>query len=266
MAMDVLHSGDNPSFKRVRLLARDAGARRTERRAVVEGLHLVREAVAAGAQRQLWATEAAAASPEGRALLDSARGTGPSPRLLSAGLFAKLSDTPSPQGWLCEVETGFKDVPADANLLLALDSIQDPGNLGTLLRCAWATGAAVLMGRGCADAWSPKVLRAGAGAQFHTSMRESADLAADLGELSARGVRLYGTGPRAKESHLRADCALPHCWVVGSEGAGLSDSVESVCTASFRIDYPGAAESLNAAVSGAILLFEALRQRNSKKA
>ena len=130
-----------------------------------------------------------------------------------------------------------------------------------LLRSAWASGASVLLGEGCADAWSPKVLRAGAGAQFHTPLRECPDLAAALKDLGAGGVHSYATAPRATENYLQADCRGPVCWVLGSEGRGLGATVQGACERNFRIAYPGGAESLNAAVSGAILLFETLRQR-----
>lgn len=253
---------DDPSaVKRLRSLMRDAAARREAGSAVAEGPRLAHEALAAGVARRLWATRAALEAPGSKDLLSAARLQGLAVRALDDGLFNKLADTRTPQGWLCEVEIKALPPRPGATVFLALDGIQDPGNLGTLLRCAWAAGASVLLGGGCADAWSPKVLRAGAGAQFHTPLRECPDLAAALKELGAGGVRVYATAPRAPENYLQADCRGPVCWVLGSEGRGLGVPVQAACERIFRIAYPGDAESLNAAVSGAILLFETLRQR-----
>jgi len=252
---------DPTAVKRLRSLMRDAAARREQGSAVAEGPRLAHEALSAGVARRLWATREALAAPGSQDLLEAARRRGVAVRALDEGLFNKLADTRTPQGWLCEVEIKASPTRPDATVTLALDALQDPGNLGTLLRCAWACGASVLLGGGCADAWSPKVLRAGAGAQFHIPLRECPDLAAALRDLGAGGVHIYATAPRAPENYLQADCRGPVCWVLGSEGRGLGAPVQEACERNFRISYPGGAESLNAAVSGAILLFETLRQR-----
>lgn len=248
-------------LKRLRLLLKDPAARREQGLAVAEGPRLLGEALRAGLVRTVWATPEALgkADAELKGLLArrSLR-----PALVEAVRLKDLSDTREPQGWLFEVERRAPAVPAGASLYLALDTLQDPGNLGTLLRLAWAVQAAVLLGPGCADPWSPKVLRAGAGAQFHAAFSETADLGEALRELAGRGVRLYATDPRAEENYLQADARAPHCWVLGSEGQGLGKEIAALCRSRFRIAYPGGAESLNVAVSGSILLFETLRQRS----
>ncbi|HTB23604.1 MAG TPA: RNA methyltransferase [bacterium] len=248
-------------LRRLRLLLRDAAARREQNRSVAEGPHLAAEALAAGLVRALWATPAAAAAPESKGLLAAARAKGLAPRSMEAAQLAKLSDTRTPQGLLCEIEIRALAPAKGDTLFLALDALQDPGNLGTLLRCAWACKAAVILGAGCADVWSPKVLRAGAGAQFHTALREAEDLAAELRSLVAAGVRCYATGPRAERNYIEADCRRALCWVLGSEGRGLGPEARAACDGEVRIAYPGGAESLNVAASGAVLLFETLRQR-----
>lgn len=259
--MEFLKSAENPAIVRLKLLLRDTDARRGEARALAEGPHLAGEALAAGLARALWATESALAGPDAEGLLEAAGKAGLRVRGLTDVLFAKLADTRSPQGWLCEVALDGPAAARATDLFLALDALQDPGNLGSLLRSAWAAGAGVLLGPGCADPWSPKVLRAGAGAQFHVDLRVVKDLAAALKDLAGGGVRLWATAPKAVKSHLNADSRLACCWVLGSEGAGLSEAVANTCEESYRITYPGNAESLNVAVSGAVLLFDALRQR-----
>jgi TrmH family RNA methyltransferase len=260
--MEFLRSPDNPALARLKLLLRDGAARRGEGRALAEGPHLASEALAAGLARALWATEEAMAGPDAAGLLKAAAAAGVRVRGLSAGLFNRLADTRSPQGWLCEVELRRPEPVPKGDLFLALDALQDPGNLGTLLRCAWAAKAGVILGAGCADPWAPKVLRAGAGAQFHIDLREAPDLGLALKDLASGGVHLWATAPRASKSYLNALASEPCCWVLGSEGAGLNPDLVNICEESFRITYPGNAESLNVAVSGAILLFDALRQRN----
>jgi TrmH family RNA methyltransferase len=261
--MDVLRSVDNPAARRLKRLIQDAAYRRELGRAVAEGPHLAEEALKSGVARALWATEAAACAS--RELFAEARSRGLEPRLVAPGLFERLADTRTPQGWLCEVEPKSPEADPGCLLLLALDAIQDPGNLGTLLRCAWAAEAGLLLGKGCADPWSPKVLRAGAGAQFHVALRSGVELAQELAELSAKGWAVLGTSPRGSRSYLEADLRSGVCWVLGSEGQGMAPDVEAVCTDRVRIPYPGGAESLNAAVSGAVLLFETLRQRGNAK-
>lgn len=259
--MDPLRSADNPAFKVLKALLGSAKARREAGRAVVEGPHLVAEALKSGQARELWVTPQASATEEGASVGRLARGASLRERLVDARLLQRLASTEAPQGWMAVVETRPLDPPQEATLWLALDGLQDPGNLGTLLRTAWAAQAALLLGPGCADPWAPKVLRAGAGAQFHVPFQVLPDLAAALAALAGQGVAVYGTGPRAELAAVRAPLDQPCCLVLGAEGPGLSPAVAAACGRHLRIPYPGSAESLNVAVAGALLLFEALRQR-----
>lgn len=258
--MEPLRSLDNPSFRRLQRLLKDGSARREEGRALAEGPHLAQEALRAGRARALWTTPEAAADGQGSDLLRQAAAAGLQAGLLSPALLGRLSETRSPQGWLCEVDTAGAAGFGSAPRLLALDGIQDPGNIGTLLRCAWAAQAGVLLGPGCADPWAPKVLRAGAGAHFHLALRQAPDLAEALGALPGEGWKVCGSSPKGATDYRRADLRGRVCLVLGSEGGGMSPAVHSACQELLRIPYPGSAESLNAAVSGALLLFESLRQ------
>lgn len=249
------------TMRRLRLLLKDPSARRQSQKALAEGPRLVLEALHAGRARALWVTPRAAEDPAFGAARDAARAAGLPLQILGEDQWLSLADTREPQGWLCEIALGGVAFPGAATIYLALDALQDPGNLGTLLRSAWAANAAVLLGPGCADAWSPKVLRAGAGAQFHVPLFETENLYESLRELGSKDVRIYATSPRATSGHIEADCRRPVCWLLGSEGRGISPEGEAACDQSFHISYPGGAESLNVAVSGAILLFETLRQR-----
>ncbi len=204
------------------------------------------EALRAGAVRECWATPEALEGREAGDLRALAGPAGLKPRLLSAGLLKRVADTETPQGWLAVVDTTASCAIAKPGpgLTLALDGLQDPGNLGTLLRTAWAVQAQVLMGKGCADPWSPKVLRAGAGAQFHVFIQESENLAASLSVLVSQGVYVLGASPRARQEFhsLKLDRAV--CLVLGSEGAGLSPETANACQDLAGIGYPGSVQKL----------------------
>jgi TrmH family RNA methyltransferase len=181
--------------------------------------------------------------------------------LFSDALFKSLSTVESPTGVLAMVRTPEgKGVPADASLVLLLDDIQDPGNVGTLLRSAAAAGAGhVLLSAHCAFAWSPKVLRAAMGAHFALNVVEGADLAGFVELYEGASVALAAGGAT---SLYDLDMTKPVAILVGNEGAGLSPALLEAATVQARIPMPGAVESLNAATAGSLALFEAVRQRN----
>jgi TrmH family RNA methyltransferase len=152
-----------------------------------------------------------------------------------------------------------KAAPRDAKLVLLLEDIQDPGNVGTLLRSAAGAGAGhVMLSGGCAFAWSPKVLRAAMGAHFALEIVEGADLAAWIP--GYRGISVALSGHAAK-SLYDLDLAKPCALLVGNEGGGLSPALESAATVRAKIPMPGRLESLNAGTAGSIALFECVRQR-----
>lgn len=264
--MEPIRSNDNPSVRQLGKLLSDGRARREASQAVAEGPHLLAEALRAGVVKELWATPEALEGAEAGNLLSAAGRLGLRPKLIAAELLKKLSDLPAPQGWLAVCETRTALWPAEPQLCLALDGVQDPGNVGTLLRSAWATNACVLLGPGCADPWSPKVLRAGVGAQFQVPFQSVPDLPAALQTLTKKGVRIFATLPKADLDLWETDLNRPCCLVLGTEGQGLSGPVLAACQASIKLAYPGKAESLNVGVAGALLLFEALRQQKPFRA
>jgi TrmH family RNA methyltransferase len=147
---------------------------------------------------------------------------------------------------------------ADSRFALLLEDIQDPGNLGSMLRSAAAAGCdAVFLSAACADAWSPKVLRAGMGGHFVLAIHESIDLP----EVAAgfRG-RVIAASLGAQENLFDCDLRGDLAFAIGNEGAGLSAALLAVCQP-VRIPMPGRMESLNAAAAAAVCLFECVRQR-----
>jgi RNA methyltransferase, TrmH family len=179
--------------------------------------------------------------------------------VLSEDVFASAVDTQSPQGMAALVRipaAPHVDVQALRGTSLLVESVQDPGNLGTLLRSAAAFGAeAVFLAGDTVNPWSPKVMRASAGSVFRVPMRR----VRSLQEL--RGVPLYAAMAQEAfvENLLRTRLEFPCVLMVGNEGSGLSG--EAVEAAAHKVWIPCATESLNAGVAGSLLLYEAMRQR-----
>ena len=175
-------------------------------------------------------------------------------------LFAELSELKTPTGILALIDLPQPaGTAADSRLALLLEDIQDPGNLGSMLRSAAAAGCdAVFMSAGCADAWSPKVLRAAMGGHFALRLYEQQDLPVVAkvfaGTLLAASLQAQGS---LYECDLRGNVAF----LIGNEGAGLSADLLELASQQITIPMPGKVESLNAAAAAAICLFEAVRQR-----
>jgi TrmH family RNA methyltransferase len=257
--MKTVASRDNPAYKSLAKLASSAAERRKRGLTVIEGAHLVEACLDTGRTvTQLFVTRAAAEAQP--AIVARARAGAAVIVELADALFGAVSGVESPAGILAVVPTpAGRAVPAGARFCLALEDLQDPGNVGTLLRSAAAAGVEhVLLSPTCAFAWSPKVLRAGQGAHFALNILEGADLAAFASGFEGATVALSG---KAGASVFETDLRGPVAFLVGNEGAGLSPELEKAAKVRARIPMPGRAESLNAGVAGSIALFEAVRQR-----
>lgn len=259
--MKTIASRENAAFRALAKLASSAAERRRRGLSVIEGAHLVEACLDAGLPLEtVFVSRRAVDSPEAGRLL--ARAKDATPIVLADALFEAVSSVESPTGLLAVLPTPVgRAIPVDARFCLALEDLQDPGNVGTLLRSAAAAGVEhVLLSPGCAFAWSPKVLRAGQGAHFALNIVEGADLAAFLATFRGRSVALAG---EAEASLYETDLRGPVAFLVGNEGAGLSPELARAAGVRVRIPMPGRAESLNAGVAGSIALFEAVRQRGS---
>jgi len=187
---------------------------------------------------------------------------------LSEDVFASVVETQSPQGvaaLLVPPVWAFEDMLHGTPLVLVAAGLQDPGNFGTLVRSAEAFGASgVLMMPGTVSAWNPKALRASAGSVFRVPVVPGA--VGTLLELKTRGVRLLAAVTQHEDAleaplaNLVSGCAV----MIGNEGAGLSDELREMADVRVSIPCPGKVESLNAAVAGSLLLYEASRQRRAR--
>jgi TrmH family RNA methyltransferase len=259
--MRTLSSRDNPLVKRLHALAHSGRERRRLAQTLLDGAHLVRAALDAGRPlRELVVSDQGLARDEIARLVEAVQGV---PRVhLPDALFARISPVDAPSGVLAVIDVPAPPppiVPGDASLLV-LDAVQDAGNLGTMLRTAAAAGLSdVLLSAGCAQAWSPRVLRAGMGAHFCLNLHEHADAAQVLG--GYRG-RIVATALGADTQVLYdVDLRGPVAWLFGAEGRGLSPGLAASANVRVRIPMPGAVESLNVAAAAAICLFEQVRQQ-----
>lgn len=256
--MDLIQSAQNPHVKRLKALMNDAKARKDAGIYLIEGPKLALEAIQSGAKIRIAAVSPACKIREElyKARVDMLE--------LGENAFASAAGTETPQGVILEVELPKLEMPPAASLSLgiAAEKIQDPGNLGTVLRSAWACGVdGLYFSEGCADAFGPKALRAAAGAQMHLKIETQAPIEKRLHAMKAAGLQVLALEPEAKTSLWDIDLKKPSCFVLGSEGQGLSPDTLKACTQSIRLEHPGKTESLNAGVSLSIALFEALRQR-----
>ncbi len=256
--LKLIRSRDNPQVKALVKLAGSSRARRETGTTLLEGEHLVRAYRESGGRAEtVFAAETAIAKPEIRALLEGAPAGA---RLVLADrLVDQISQLVSAAGVGAVVRTPESGLPPRtlASCVL-LENIQDPGNLGSILRSAVAAGIAqVFLSRGSVFAWSPKVIRAGMGAHFFLSIFEDVDLA-DIAR--ACSGRIVAMEPRAQASLYELDLRGSVAWAFGNEGAGLTEGVGRLATDRARIPMPGSAESLNVAAAAAICLFEQVRQ------
>ncbi|MFH0934963.1 MAG: RNA methyltransferase [Pseudomonadota bacterium] len=259
MSIKRISSRDNPFYKSLLRLSSSVRERREAGQTLLDGAHLLRAYLDGGSKpKHLLINEQALQDDEIVALLDACVDV-PQTRFDDA-LFAQLSELKTPNGLLSLIDIPAAGVePAHAQFALLLEDIQDPGNLGSILRSAAAAGCdAVFLSPVCTDAWSPKVLRAGMGGHFALSVNEGIDLVRVAREFTGKILA----------ASLQGDAGLYDCnlrgklaFAIGNEGAGLSQGLLEAVQQRFVIPMPGRVESLNAAAAAAICLFEAVRQR-----
>ena len=255
--MSVIRSRENVRVRRWRKLAASRRARRSERRALIEGIHLVSACLESkGGFEALIVSESGLVQREIAALVES---SGVQPIVVADALFDAIADTETPVGIAAEIALPDREPDlAAARGCVFLDGVQDAGNVGAILRSAAAFAAGdVVLGPGCADAWSPKALRAGMGAHFALRIGTSTDLAVAFerfaGPVACTVVR---GGALIAEADLRGRIG----WLFGGEGQGVSAALASRAQLQVTIPMPGATESLNVAAAAAICFYERARQ------
>ena len=255
----MITSADNARIKEVIRLNTKSKERRERGLFVAEGRKLFLE-TPPGLREQVFVS--ASFAENGQELLRECRY-----EVVDDRLFLKLCDTRTPQGILTVAriprytrEDLLKG--KDSPLLLMLEDLQDPGNVGTILRTAEAAGVTgVFMSAKCADVFQPKVIRATMGSIFRVPFCVEQDLCETAGWLRKQNVRIYAAVLEGSELFFQNDYQVPSAFMIGNEGNGLSKALAQEADQRVRIPMSGSVESLNAAVAAAVFLYEAKRQR-----
>ncbi len=235
---------------------------------IVEGVRLVEEFV-----RSAWSsqtciyTEQAVCNRRVQVILDALTKRGCRMVTVPAAIYDKISETEQPQGIMVIAEKRifkFDDVSADTKrpLLVILDRIQDPGNVGTIIRTADAAGCTgVVLTKGCADLFAGKTVRASMGSLFHLPVFEGCNGAELVVTLKNKGITILATSLESSEVYFQSNFNKPVAIVFGNEGSGVGAEILRIADSRLHIPILGGAESLNVAVSAAVILYEAVRQR-----
>ena len=254
--MKEITSVHNPQIQSLRELQK-ARARREQGLFLAESMKMVREAIALGLCKTLIVDTKR--SEEYAGFIADAKAQGGDILLVTSAILQALSEQKTPQGVMCTVKIPAQPQQLGGRLLVAMDGVQDPGNVGTILRTADAAGFdGALLSSACADLYSAKTLRATMGSVFRVPVRRVDDLPAALEELKARGYAIVATELGGADFY--AHC--PHenaVLVIGSEGQGISAEVRAVATHHLALPMRGGAESLNAAVAAGIMIYEMAR-------
>lgn len=263
MTVKSIFSRDNPLYKELKQLAASAHARKKANRTLLDGVHLCEAYMQCrGMPLMCITSESGQSHCEAKAVLSTCQKNAVQCVVLPDALYAPLS----------QVEHGIDllfviDMPHAApsgrlaHSAVLLDSVQDPGNMGSILRSAAAAGIVkVYCSAGTALAWSPKVLRAGMGAQFVLEIVEGADLAEII---SQSEVPVIATSSHARKSLYGLDLTGEVAWLFGHEGKGVSAELLQLATHQIAIPHRGKIESLNVAASAAVCFFEQVRQKLS---
>lgn len=264
--MELITSPQNSYIKEVKAL-RQKKSREEKKRFFIEGERFVEESLKEKVKiLYIFVSDSFLATVSAFKILEKIH-QNPCPIYqISDKLFQEISDTENPQGILAVMEMqnyALFDVVKENSFIVLLDSIQDPGNLGTIIRTADAAGASgIIYSKGSVDLYNPKVLRATMGSVFHLPVVYSENLSDTIRELKGKGVKLLAAHLKGEMPYFHEDLKGPVGIIIGNEANGISEEVACHADAFVRIPMDGKAESLNASVAAGILMYEVLRQRS----
>ena len=269
--IQMITSKSNPGIKEIRLL-KQAKYRHARGEYFIEGVRLVEEAL-----RQTVPVLQIAYSPRlekterGAETLSMARKKIPEAEwlYLSDEVMATLCDTQTHQGILAVLkkrDRSFEELWPKKGMILLLQELQDPGNLGTIFRLADAGGAAgLILSWGTIDPYSPKVVRASMGSLWRVPFLKDQDMEEGLGKLRSQGYRIWATAIRGAPSFWEVDFSRPTAVLFGQEGAGLPEDLMKSADGLFTIPMAPEVDSLNVAMAAGLVIYEAWRQRQGFK-
>lgn len=269
----MITSTSNQQMKDLAALLKKSKERKVNKAFVVEGTKMVAEAPKSWL-RKVYVSEGYEKNPENQTLLKAfskdASTYGFAMETVSDSVFKSVSDTQTPQGIMAVVsmpEYSMEQlVQGDKTHLLILESIQDPGNLGTMLRTGEGAGiTGVIMNKTTVDLFNPKTIRSTMGSIYRMPFYVTEDLSGTLEELKAQGVALYAAHLKGEHSYDEEDYTKACGFLIGNEGNGLSEKIANQADTYIKIPMEGQVESLNAAISATLLMYEANRQRRRKE-
>jgi TrmH family RNA methyltransferase len=259
MTFKHITSRDNNLFKQLKKLSESSRERRKTGETLLDGVHLVEGYLQHFGEPTLLVIPEGESSNEATGLLQTLVDV---PTVMFPTLmFSELTPVASPTGILALVKIPQLAVPHTVDFALLLEDIQDPGNLGSMLRTAAAAGVdAVYLSTGCTDAWSPKALRGGQGAHYVLPIVEHVDLKAWMQDFDGQTLATTMQG----DSLYLQDLAGPTAFIIGNEGTGLSGELIQAASKQVNIPIADGIESLNAAAASSICLFERVRQKSKR--
>ena len=253
-----LLSASNKRIKNIQALQRSSKDRRQAGVFIAEGVKMYKEAPKALLQEVYLTPEV---------LSEVGEPTVPY-YLVSSEVFSKISDTQTPQGVLCVLKRPEMSLEElldirKTQLLLLLENLQDPGNLGTILRVGEAAGVTgIVMSKGCVDIFNPKVIRSTMGSIYRMKFTVCEDILEAVKEIKSAGITTYAAHLHGSLGYTEYDYKKPTCFFIGNEGNGLSDEITALADKRLLIPMEGSVESLNAGIAAAVLSYEAHRQRS----
>jgi TrmH family RNA methyltransferase len=255
----MIESSSNSQFKKIQKLKKNVRFRRSEGCFVAEGWKMTEEALQRGMVRTLYVSASAMETT-------SFSQQDVPVEVVSDKLFRELSDTVTPQGVLAVVsmpEYRREDmICSDEAALLCLENIQDPGNLGTMVRTAEGAGmSGVVLSSGCVDLFNPKVVRSTMGALFRVPFYVCEDITTEVESLKKDGFSIYAAHLEGTADYTEEEYSGRVGILIGNEANGLSDSLSELADKKVKIPMEGQLESLNAAVSAALFMYEVHRKR-----
>ncbi|MBR3811516.1 MAG: RNA methyltransferase [Agathobacter sp.] len=268
----MITSTSNQQMKQISLLLKKSKERKNTKSFVVEGPRMVAEAPA-GSLKAVYVSESFENDVENKVLLSELKSKCAQANALyetvADSVFKSVSDTQTPQGVLAVVampEYSLEDVLAkEKTHLLILESIQDPGNLGTMVRTGEGAGVTgIIMNKTTVDLFNPKTIRSTMGSIYRVPFLVTEDLPALMKTLQEKGVSLYAAHLKGEHSYDEEDYTKACGFLIGNVGNGLSDEIADLADIYIKIPMEGQVESLNAAISATLLMYEANRQRRKK--
>lgn len=256
----MITSNSNAQVKRLLQLQKKSKARDEEKVFLVEGLRMFSEVPAEWVQK-VYISESLYNKKKQELHLEKF-----SVEILSDSVFQYVSDTKTPQGILCIVEQKKYDIEELLNIenphFMVLDNLQDPGNLGTIVRTAEGAGVdAIFLSKGSVDIYNPKTIRSTMGSIYRMPVVYVDDLLELLNVFRKKGIKSYAAHLDGKKSYDKEDYQSGTAVLIGNEGNGLRDEVSASADIWVQIPMQGKVESLNAAIAASILMFEVYRQR-----